>query len=67
MTILGLLVLILDLYRVGGVAINHGIEIFFLLAIIPALMLTNPRTIAMKAYLILSRNLKLSVNDRHAF
>jgi hypothetical protein len=45
MTILGLIVLIFTLYTVGEVTINHGIEIlFFLLALIPALMLIKPYT-----------------------
>jgi hypothetical protein len=44
MAILGLIVLIFCLYTVGEVATNHGVEIlFFFLALLPALMLTNPR------------------------
>ncbi len=43
MTILGFVVLIFSLYTVGEVAIQHGIEIlYYLLAFIPALMLTKP-------------------------
>jgi hypothetical protein len=46
MTILGLIVLILTLYTVGEAAIDHGIEVlFFLLALIPALMLKKPYAI----------------------
>jgi hypothetical protein len=42
MTILGLIILIFFLYTVGEVAIDHGLEIlFYLLALIPALMLTD--------------------------
>lgn len=42
MTSLGFCVLIFCLYAVGEVAINHGLEIlFFLLALLPALMLTS--------------------------
>jgi hypothetical protein len=45
MTILGLIVLIFTLYTVGEVAIDHGIEtLFFLLALIPTLMLIKPYT-----------------------
>ncbi len=44
MTILGFVILIFCLYTVGEVAIDHGVEIlFFFLALLPALMLTNPR------------------------
>jgi hypothetical protein len=44
MTALGLVVLIFCLYTVGEAAIQHGIEIlYYLLAFIPALLLTNPR------------------------
>ena len=43
MTALGLVVLIFSLYTVGEVAIQHGIEIlYYLLAFIPALLLTKP-------------------------
>jgi hypothetical protein len=43
MTVLGLIVLIFSLYTVGEVAIQHGIEIlYYLLAFIPALLLTKP-------------------------
>jgi hypothetical protein len=43
MTILGLVILIFTLYTVGEVTIDHGIEIlFFVLALIPALMLIRP-------------------------
>ena len=43
MTILGLIVLIFTLYTVGEVTIDHGIEVlFFVLALIPALMLIKP-------------------------
>ena len=43
MTILGLIVLIFTLYTVGEVAIDHGIEVlFFVLALIPALILIKP-------------------------
>lgn len=43
MTILGFIVLIFCLYAVGEVAIDHGMEIlYFLLALIPALMLAKP-------------------------
>jgi hypothetical protein len=42
MTILGLTILILCLYTVGEAAIDHGLEIlFFLLALLPTLMLTT--------------------------
>lgn len=42
MTILGFIILIFSLYAVGEIATNHGLEIlFFLLALIPALMLTS--------------------------
>lgn len=42
MTILGFCISILSLYTVGEVAIDHGLEIlFFLLALLPALMLTS--------------------------
>lgn len=45
MTILGFCILILFLYTVGEAAIDHGLEIlFFLLALLPALMLTSPRS-----------------------
>jgi hypothetical protein len=41
MTILGIIILVFFLYSVGEVAIDHGLEIlFFLLALISALMLT---------------------------
>lgn len=44
MTILGLVILIIPLYTVGEVAIEHGLEIlFFFLALIPALLLTPVR------------------------
>lgn len=44
MTILGFVILIFCLYTVGEVAVDHGLEIlFFFLALLPALMLTNPR------------------------
>jgi hypothetical protein len=44
MTILGFIILLFCLYTVGEVAIDHGVEIlFFFLALLPALMLTNPR------------------------
>jgi hypothetical protein len=44
MTVLGFVVLIMSLYTVGEVAIQHGIEIlFYLLALIPALLFTKPR------------------------
>ena len=47
MTILGLIVLILTLYTVGEAAIDHGIEaLFFMLALIPALILTKPYAIS---------------------
>jgi hypothetical protein len=43
MTVLGLVILIFFLYSVGEVAIQHGIEIlYYLLAFIPALLLTKP-------------------------
>lgn len=43
MTILGFVILIFSLYTVGEVAIQHGIEIlYYLLAFIPALLLTKP-------------------------
>lgn len=46
MTILGFIVLIFTLYTVGEVTINHGIEaLFFLRALIPALMLIKPYTV----------------------
>lgn len=46
MTVLGLIVLMFFLYLVGEVATQHGIEILlFLLALIPALVLTNPKQI----------------------
>lgn len=42
MTILGLCILILCLYAVGEAAIDHGLEIlYFLLALLPALMLAS--------------------------
>jgi hypothetical protein len=45
MTILGFIILIFSLYTVGEVAIDHGVEIlFFLLALIPTLMLTEKLT-----------------------
>lgn len=45
MTILGFCILILFLYTVGEAAIDHGLEIlFFLLALLQALMLTSPRS-----------------------
>lgn len=44
MTVLGFVVLIMFLYIVGEVTIQHGIEIlFYLLALIPALLHTKPR------------------------
>lgn len=44
MTVLGFAVLIASLYTVGELAIQHGIEIlFYLLALVPALLLTKPR------------------------
>jgi hypothetical protein len=43
MTVLGFVVLIICLYAVGEVAIQHGIEIlFYLLVLIPSLLLTKP-------------------------
>ena len=46
MTVLGFAVLIICLYTVGELAIKHGIEIlFFLLALVSALLLTKPREI----------------------
>ncbi len=46
MTILGLVVVIACLYTVGEVAIQHGIEIlYYLLALMPALLLTKSRKI----------------------
>ena len=46
MTVLGFAVLITSLYTVGEVTIQHGIEIlFYLLALVPALLLTKPRQI----------------------
>ncbi len=45
MTILGFIILIFSLYTVGEVAIDHGVEIlFFLLALIPTLILTEKLT-----------------------
>ena len=45
MTTLGLIFLISTLYTVGEAAIDHGIEVlFFMLALIPALMLVRPYT-----------------------
>lgn len=42
MTVLGFCILIVCLYTVGEVAIDHGLEIlFFILALLPALMLAN--------------------------
>lgn len=42
MTVLGFSILILCLYTVGEAAIDHGLEVmFFLLALLPALMLTR--------------------------
>ena len=47
MTVLGFAVLITSLYTVGELATEHGVEIlFYLLAIVPALLLTKPRQIA---------------------
>ncbi len=47
MTVLGFVVLITCLYAVGELAIQHGIEIlFYLLALMPALLLVNPKQIA---------------------
>ncbi len=44
MTVLGFVVLIIFLYTVGEVTIQHGIEIlFYLLALIPVLLFTKPR------------------------
>ncbi len=44
MTVLGFVVLITFLYTVGEVAIQHGIEIlFYLLALMPALLFTKPK------------------------
>jgi hypothetical protein len=44
MTALGFVVMIMSLYTVGEVAIQHGIEIlFFLLALLPALLFTRPK------------------------
>lgn len=44
MTVLGFVVLISSLYTVGELAIQHGIEIlFYLLALVPALLLTKPQ------------------------
>jgi hypothetical protein len=44
MTILGFVVLIMFLYAVGEVAIQHGIEIlFYLLALMPALLFVRPK------------------------
>jgi hypothetical protein len=44
MTVLGFVVMIMCLYTVGEVAIQHGIEIlFFLLALLPALLFTGPK------------------------
>ena len=46
MTVLGFAVLITSLYTVGELATQHGVEIlFYLLAIVPALLLTKPRQI----------------------
>ena len=46
MTVLGFAVLITSLYTVGELAIQHGVEIlFYLLALVPALLLTKPRQI----------------------
>jgi hypothetical protein len=46
MTVLGFVVLIMCLYTVGEVTIKHGIEIlFFILALIPALLFTNHKQI----------------------
>lgn len=42
MTVLGFCIVIICLYTVGEVAIGHGLEVlFFLLALLPALMLTS--------------------------
>lgn len=44
MTVLGFAVMIMCLYTVGEATIQHGIEIlFFLLALMPALLLTKPK------------------------
>jgi hypothetical protein len=49
MTVLGLVILIFFLYTVGEIAIAHGLEIlFFLLAVIPGLLLTPVRLSAYK-------------------
>ncbi len=46
MTVLGFSVLIASLYTVGELAIQHGVEIlFYLLALVPALLVTKPRQI----------------------
>jgi hypothetical protein len=46
MTALGFVVLITSLYLMGEVSTQHGIEIlYYLLALIPALLLTKPRQI----------------------
>jgi hypothetical protein len=48
MTVLGFAVLIACLYTVGEVAIQHGVEtLFYLLALVPALLLTKPGQIGM--------------------
>lgn len=45
MTVLGFAVLIASLYTVGEVTIQHGVEIlFYLLALVPALLLTKQNT-----------------------
>ncbi len=44
MTVLGFVVMIMCLYTVGEATIQHGLEIlFYLLALVPALLLTKPR------------------------
>jgi hypothetical protein len=44
MTVLGFIIMIISLYTVGEVSRDHGVEIlFYLLALMPALILTRPR------------------------
>ncbi len=46
MTVLGFVVLITCLYAVGELSTQHGIEIlFYLLALLPALLLVKPKQI----------------------
>jgi hypothetical protein len=52
MTVLGFIVLILCLYTVGEVAIDHGVEIlFFILGLVPALMLIKKDTLTVMTQL----------------